>query len=368
MNISIITCSNANNYGAILQAFALSNYVISLGHNVQVIDYQPEYLKFTTKQWYNPRLDIKEWCKMLLRWQQRKLQISKYRRLRDFAEEFIPLTPSIYYSFEELNNSPPDSDLYIAGSDQIWNPILPNGSDPAFFLNFGSNKIKRISYAASFGVDKIPVNKQDILRKLISNIDIVSVREESAQKICNQLGFSSVLVCDPVFLHSSDFWIGIADNSFVPDKPYLLVYDLMKSKEIRCVAKKISEENNLQTISVSSYHHYYSSRNYGSCSPLQFLGLLLNAQTVICNSLHGCIFSIIFRKDFYVVDRQDGLNARIHNLLARYDLTNRLINKTNASIQTYDQIDYDPVYKILNNNTKRSKFWLCQQLNKTHFK
>lgn len=368
MNISIITCSNANNYGAILQTFALSNYIMSLGYNVKVIDYQPEYLKFTTKQWYNPRLDIKEWCKMLLRWQQRKLQISKYRRLRDFAEEFIPLTPPIYHSFQELNNFPPDSDLYIAGSDQIWNPILPNGSDPAFFLNFGSNKIKRISYAASFGVDNIPVNKLDTLRRLISNIDVVSVREESAQKICNQLGFSSALVCDPVFLHSSDFWIGMADISYVPDKPYLLVYDLMKSKEIRFVAKRISEENNLQTISVSPYHLNYSFRNYGDCSPLQFLGLLLNAHTVICNSLHGCIFSIIFRKDFFVVDRQDGLNARIHNLLARYNLTNRLINGTDASIRSYNPINYNSVYKILNSNIIRSKFWLCQQLNKTTIK
>lgn len=361
MNIAIITCCNANNYGAVLQTYALSYYLTTIGHLVQVIDYQPDYLRFYTKQWYNPRFDIKEWCKMILRWRHRRLQISKYRSLRAFTEKSIPFTHQIFNSLQELKASPPPTDIYIAGSDQIWNPLLPNGSDPAFYLDFGSKNTKRISYAASFAVDEIPQYMKRRIGELLSNLNAVSVREESGMTICDTLGFKPALVCDPVFLHPSDFWSSMADVSLLPETPYILVYDLMDSKEIERISKRLAAKKRHKIISVSPYHLGYAYRNYCDASPTQFLGLLLHADTIICNSLHGCIFSILFSKEFYLVDREDGLNVRMRDLLNRYGLSDRLITDSAPTLMSYSPIDYTTIHKNLKNHIAYSKNWLNQQ-------
>lgn len=360
MRISIITCSRVNNYGALLQTFALCRYVFSLGHSVQVIDYRPSYLEFCTRLWYCAGFDIKEWCKMVLRWRNRATVISKYRGVSDFANRHVPFTIREYRSIDELRTDPPMADVYIAGSDQIWNPELPNGTDEAFYLDFGPSSIKRISYAASFGVETMSSGYCYNMEKMLSNLDAVSVREESGQRICSDYGVRSVLVCDPVLLLPSGFWMGIADESCVPECSYLLVYDLMKSRVIERTAKMIARHHNLRIISVSPYWLSYAHNNYGDCTPAQFLGLIKNAGFVLCNSYHGCLYSLIFNRDFLVVERTDGLNTRMREFLYRYGLAKLLIKDERSSY--CEHIDYYNISKAMDADICFSRAWLSQQL------
>lgn len=359
MNVSIITCSNANNYGAILQTFALYYYIHALGHETAVLDYRPSYLEFKIKRWYYAHHDFIEWCKMFLRYNERSRLISKYKSIRGFADEYIRFSSQIYHSVHELRANTPIADIYIAGSDQIWNPSLPNGSDSSFFLDFGPHTTKRISYAASFAVDNLPESKKHDIKGWLDRFDGVSVREQSGKKICDELGIDAALVCDPVLLHSSDLWISIADYSRVPDTPYLLVYDFMKSKDIRLLSKKVASQKSLKIVSVSPYYLSYAYRNFCDCTPSQFLALIDKADCVVCNSLHGCIFSVLLRKDFFMVSREDGLNTRMRDFLARYGLLSRMNSNNDICVP----IDYDCIYHKLDEDISFSKKWLYRQLN-----
>ena len=134
MKICTITCQNADNHGARLQCFALAYWLKKEGHEVEVIDYQPYYMR-GPKLWYVPN-SFKELVKLFVRLPERLCSVKRHKVFSEFSKKYIPLT-KIYYSIDELRNNPPKADMYLAGSDQIWNPTFRNGTDPAYYLDFG---------------------------------------------------------------------------------------------------------------------------------------------------------------------------------------------------------------------------------------
>lgn len=361
MKICIITCNRANNYGARLQAYALWRHLTDQGHDVRVIDYCPPYLDFYTRLFYNPGTDLKEWVKLVVRYSERRCYVTKFGHMQQFSCTKTTLTPVIYKSIEELRADPPEADIYIAGSDQIWNTTFTNGRDPAFYLDFGDRHTRRISYAASFATPEIADGFSDFVAGNLSRFDAISVREVSGLNITDKLGIAAEICCDPAFLLDRSQWDEI-NADIKAARPYVFVYDFERSREVKEVAKRIARERGLKIYTVSNHPLRYGDRDYSDCAPGQFVRLIRNADCVVSNSLHGTIFSLIYGKDFFVVDRADGLNVRMHDLMHRYGLDQRLIIPSADRATLLSNIDYTPILPMLESDIYESKKWLSSQL------
>lgn len=373
MKICTITCQNADNHGARLQAYALAEYLRQQGHTVRVIDYRPDYMTFRGKMWFCPGASLKGWGKLLLQWNFRRLDLQRHSNFVAFSERYIPLTKRIYYTFNELKENPPEADLYICGSDQIWNTTFRNGTDPAYYLDFGSDDQRRISYAASFATDSLREGTTDFVKSRLRNLHAISVREISGLDILNGLGLNGTQVMDPVFLLPASHWEQIADewyNNAIPKEKrsmpqgeqYILVQDFMRDDAIRRTAQRIARLTGWRIWQVSPYRLGYADRSFRTAGPEQFLWLIRNARCVVSNSFHVTAFSLIFGRDAFVVNRSDGLNNRMADILGRLDLKNRLVNDETPDNVLTAAIDYTRVTPLLQKYTQQSREWLIENL------
>lgn len=325
MKIKTITCHKVYNVGASLQAYALVRYLSDLGHEVEIIDYRPEYLSrhYRMDVVNNPRFNrpiVKQLyliAKLPGRLKARKSQRKK--NFDEFEKQYLPLTKRCYSSNEELKENPPFADVYLTGSDQIWNTLFQNGRDPAFYLEFAPNGSIRASYAASFATEDIIEEWKKPVKKWLNKLDYISVRESSGVEIVKKLDIENVKqVMDPVFLLDRNIWEELAIGE-KPQSPYLLVYDFDKNPAINEYAKKIAEERNLKIYSM--FHNTIADCCYTEAGPLEFLRLVCGAEYIISNSFHATAFAIIFEKPFAVFEREEKINTRLQDLLSLLNLS-----------------------------------------------
>lgn len=364
MKIATITCHDVYNYGASLQAYALQEYCKQLGYDYKIIDYKPPYLSnhYRLDIVNNLRYDkplIKQ-LYLLAKLPGRLMVRSRKRRFDEFTSNYLILTNRRYSSIDDLTKSCPKADIYIAGSDQIWNTLFANGRDPAFYLDFVGSNGRRISYAASFATDKIQNGYEVFVKKMLGNFDAVSVREYSALTILNSLGkFDATLVCDPVFLLEKNYWEKLVENTSAHNKEYIFVYDCEKSPKLGEIARELHRQTGLPIYRVSDIYGRYSSKNFSKSGPIEFLALLKNARYVVANSFHALAFSLIFKKDFFIVKRSDGTSSRIRDLLEYLNLSDRLINSFAEVCVT--EIDFSVSVSKLEELIEISKMYLANQ-------
>ena len=256
MKIKTITCHDVYNVGASLQAYALMTYLSSLGHEVEIIDYKPEYLSrhYRLTGVSNPKYDkpvLKQVYNILKFPGRFKALHSQRKKEYDlFKEQYLKVTSHRYTSNEELKKNPPEADVYFAGSDQIWNTKFPNGKDAAFYLDFAPANTIRAAYAASFATEQIEPEYRECVKTWLSNLDYISVRESSGVQIISELGIdNSIQVLDPVFLLNKIEWLKICKKLDLTEK-YLLVYDFDNNPRIQVYAQKMAKERNLKIYSV----------------------------------------------------------------------------------------------------------------------
>ena len=206
-----ITCHNVYNHGATLQEYALLHFLKLSGYDAATIDYRPPFLSnhFKLTQ-VNPRFEkniILKSAYLALKLPVRLLGLKRKKNFDAFESKNIKVTNQIYRNNEELKANIPPADIYICGSDQIWNSFFENGKDPAFYLDFVPKEKLKISYAASFAIDEIAADLKPFVREMVSKIDHVSVREVSGLRIVEALGIqNAVRVLDPVFLLEPKYW------------------------------------------------------------------------------------------------------------------------------------------------------------------
>lgn len=372
MIIKTITCQKVYNYGASLQAFALQNYLEKEGHNVEIINFCPWYQRgryelfyisplnrsYKYTKWFPP---LRYLIAPLRNWPILKTYARKYR-FDSFDKHYLHLTKKIYYTSDDLRISPPESDIYIAGSDQIWNTDMENGREPAYYLDFGNKNVKRVSYAASFGINEIKSELKEFVKEKISNIDAVSVREATGIDILGRLGINNaVCVVDPVFLLSSEEWGDIASSARQYEfmkKKYILLYDFINDNHIEQFAKYCAEQFDLPIISINDYRDIpYANYNINNAGPLEFVSLIKQATIVISNSFHATAFSCIFNKDFYTFPLKGQRNAsRMIDLLSKIGMLERYNPK---EIFKGKKIDY---CNNLKGDIERSKLFLSENL------
>lgn len=344
MKIKTITCQRAINHGANLQAYALMRYLESLGNDVEIIDYYPDWFKpfrpfycGTKKYAKNPVLKA---VYIFAKFPGRVKEYIKYKKsLRKanfeiFRDKYYKLTDT-YCSFKELKANPPKADLYIAGSDQIWNTMMNNGKDPAYYLQFAPKETATATYAASFSVSEIPDELKEKIKSYIKSIDYISVREKTAIKILEDLGVKrGQVVLDPVFLLDKEQWNEIVSDKVFNEK-YVLVYDFENSYTVKDFAKQYAKKNNVKIYSL--YKNDYCDKCFEDYGPDVFLFLIKNASFIISNSFHATAFSIIYEKQFAVIKRQEGINSRIIDLLDSFGIYDRVVSK----YQDFDNINYE---------------------------
>ena len=317
MKIKTITCHDVYNAGASLQAYALTAYLTSLGHDVQIIDYKPDYLSrhHSLTIIGNPKYDrplVREaYLLAKLPGRLRAKYGLRKRRYDAFREKYLPLTRR-YNSFNELKADPPEADVYLAGSDQIWNTLFQNGKDPAFYLTFAPEERVRASYAASFATESVEEAWQEQVRNWLSQLDRISVRERSSVDILRQMGLDGQAVLDPVFLLSREEWEKLA-APVQAAQPYVLVYDFDRNPRIAETAQKLAVQNGWQIRTLQELGYGDSCEK--DAGPLEFLGLIRNAACVLSNSFHATAFSLVFGRPFRVFDRSEAINTRMRDLM-----------------------------------------------------
>lgn len=302
MKIKTLTTFDVYNYGASLQAYALMRFLTENGNDVEIIDYQPEYLtrKYNYK-WVNPesplsRNAITRTLYRFMKYVQRQTTLKRKRSFDKFHNDYLKRTSKRYYTPQDLQEYPPEADTYIVGSDQVWNVFYETGRDDSFFLSF-VDAGKKIAYAASFSYLDLDDFQQKRIRKLLLSFSAIGVREYHGAQLLDKLNLESTWVLDPVFLLSKECWGNLVDKYESKDQ-YLLVYDFENNKEIKLFAEKYAEKHNLKIYSINdTYPCMYADKNFNDAGPLEFLSLIQGCSAFVSNSFHGTAFSIMFSVD-----------------------------------------------------------------------
>jgi hypothetical protein len=363
MQIKTITCHEVYNHGASLQEYALLYYLNGVGHSATTIHYKPDYLSrhFKFGIVSNPKFDLPfiKQLYLLAKLPSRLKALQRKRAFDTFAKKYISTDAVLYHTNEDLKKNVPVADAFICGSDQIWNSFFQNGKDPAFYLDFVPNNRLKISYAASFAIDEIAEDLKPFVQQKVARLDHISVREISGKKILAALGINVVTqVLDPVFLLSATHW----KEKFVSpiSGDYIFIYDFDSNPIIEKIAQKMAQDKGLKIFTVNE-NITYSDKNFYLEGPEKFLSLMYHAQFVLTNSFHSVAFSLLFKKQFAVVNRADKINTRMRDLLVLFDLSALLISTEND----FDQlpiIDFNNWEERLNPVIERSKLFLKASL------
>ena len=341
-----VTHNNAYNYGSFLQMFALQKSIIKLGYDNEVINYKnPFYEKMFSPIHIGVNLGF---VKSLYFYKEIKRRNEKFE---EFFLMYIRSTKSL--TKRELSELEYAYDVFITGSDQVWNYSW-NQEDATYFLDFVRN-VKKISYAASFGVKSILEKHKSEIKLFLQDFSKISVREKSAINIVQELiGYQVNCDIDPVFLLDTEEWKKLPFDKKKSNK-YIFAYLLdEKGKEY---VRKISEVTGFEVVYVGYdlpgiKKYGIGFRQYIDCGPLEWLSLVYNAQLIVTGSFHALAFSLIFNKDFFV-HICNSWSSRIEDLLDLMNIDGRILNEK-CDFEKEIMIDWQDVNKRIAVNRKCS--------------
>ena len=357
MKAGILTFHNAINYGAILQSFALQETIRTLGHEVEVVDYDNGFFK----EIYYDRLflfgnkGIKSKIKFLLRYITNHktviLERSKYNKLLKFVDENIDLSEK--FNKDTIAKANNQYDCFVVGSDQVWNLRLSN-YDTTYMLDFTNDSSKKKSYAASFGSDNIDKTNFETGKMLLNSFDTLLIREKSGKEILKKMGFESSVVLDPTFLYGKESWEAIAAKSNLnKQNDYIFVYCIATPDVLLEEIKNKAEQENLDVIVLGEEKIFSKQQSVIDASIEDFLWYIQNAKYVYTTSFHGMALSINMNKDFYYELSNNNLNnnSRLINLSELLGLQSREVK---ANTNLIEDIHWESVNERLEELKKES--------------
>ena len=356
--VLLVTIFDNPNFGTYLQALALSLVIERFGAKVEILRYKRDYIfsKSRLRQ-ITPFLDPVRWLRDFLfpnKW------IGQIKKCHKFIAKYISVGKK-YSNFVELEKNPPKADIYLTGSDQVWNITHNKGVDKVFYLAFAPKGTLKYAYGASIGMSEIPEQYKSETKSLLDDYAYITVREKKAVELLKSIGVSAQEVLDPTFLLSKDEWKKFASPRII-DEPYLLVYSV-ESKEqdeiISKVARVIAKKRNLKIVEISytgpskeipncDGHIYYAT-------PDMFLSAMLYASYVVVSSFHGTAFSINFNKNFVSVC-PDRFSSRIDSLLEKTNLMHRKVYTENDIDDFFldENVCFDFANEVLQKERARS--------------
>lgn len=346
MRIGILTFHRAHNYGAVLQCYALQQYLKAQGHETYVIDYNNKKL-WAYYSWRDRNYE-KEIRENILRFPVRlfrylrikRREIIRYCKFVFFQEHVLTLA-----NVESINKKP--YDLILIGSDQVWNTNITMGLDPYYWGVFDRpSSTKVATYAASL---RALWEEKDyiFIHQALQKLDGISVRESAVGQYVKNLFPDLTVSCvpDPVFLLPAHQWSSLAKTPAYK-KPYAFFYQAERSEQIYNTACEISSKFGFPLIVLSADARARNSKECHSASPQEFIGWILNASLVITSSFHALVFSIIFQKDFYAINLNKGKDERLNNILSLFGLEERLVNDASQCKELKDFNNREVLDKI----------------------
>lgn len=371
MKVYTQTWYRGNNYGSVLQAYALPEVIRSLGYECEVLAYAPTKLE----QWRLKILYHGVRATIEYKINERAMKhakngdhevIDNLQVFDEFRKNYMHITApcsdaaSIYRICSEKA-------IFICGSDQIWNPYNFN---PAYFLNFVKDSKRKIAYAPSFGVEVLPNYSKKAIAKEVSTFAAVSVREKRGAELIKDLTGKEVKVAvDPTMLLSMDSWSSLLAERKV-EKPYLFCYFLSRNDAYFEAAKEIAQMYNLELKVLPMVAADFAKEETikEPIGPREWLGLVKNASFVLTDSFHCTLFAIRFHRQFCVLQRfadgdKRGQNSRIKTLLNMTELNDRLlVPNTPVKYGMVTQQKYNIADEKMKGEIDASLQWLRESL------
>lgn len=360
--VAYLTRHTVSNYGSVLQAYATQTALENLGYNPICINYyrkdeKPEAL-------VNTLLQTSSWNKNFLT---RIIYLLTQKPVYSYAgkrfenyRKIVKVTDREYNVEQDLIDDCPKADIYMTGSDQVWNTISCDNIDPVYFMSFLKNNEKRVSYAASFGSGSVKESDKPIISQHLKKYEHISVRENSGVKIAEELGVSAQQVLDPTLLLTKAEWEKIIPKRECSEK-YVLVYQLHPNKNFDKYAKSFAKKKGLKLYRISNcFHHIVRSGKFICCPPLgTFLWYIKNAEYFLTDSFHGTAFAIGLNTQFADI-LPKNYSERISSILELIGYKNRILKSYDDFTITDNRIDFNEVnskidiernksYKILKN-------------------
>lgn len=362
--IGLLSLQWMNNYGTIIQTYALQKAIEGKGHYVEYISYLPNKNKTKT----NPLISLIKgfpnslkklmpyFNNRIVEFRMKSIEAEtkeKHRRFEDFRERYIIIGKNKYYSSEQLISTPPEYDIFITGSDQIWSPNVSYANE-IYLLNFVNDAKRKNAYASSLGTTNLTsAYKKRLIENLI-NFNSLSCREKSGAKLLTELLDRNVTeVVDPTMLLKEEELTEIAEKRReIPDK-YILCYFLGHKRWHRDFAQELANEQGLPIYYVGHDSYELNKRNsLWDVGPGEFVYLIMNASYICTDSFHGSVLSILFHKSLFGFCKRDDSeetsdNSRMKDLYKKFRIEHRLIGDKNVSTYNREEIDYEVVDKIL---------------------
>lgn len=367
MKIGILTQPLHNNYGGLLQNYALQQVLKGMGHEVETVDWMAEY------SWLRQKLSHTK-C-TLLSYINKNIEKPRYKptaqefavlskNTHRFVERYLSVCPQKVAHQEEFRavDRQQGYDAYIVGSDQVWRPCY-NPFLSSMFLDFTDREnVKRIAYAASFGTSAWEFTPQmkEVCARLAKRFDLITVREESGVNLCcEHLGVEATHVLDPTMLLNREDYekVVLAENE-PKSSGTLFHYILDPSDEKRTLIERLATEQGLQPFTIlpkcqaENRTKWDVKNRIEDCvfpSVTSWLRGFMDAKMVVVDSFHGAVFSIIFNKPFWVIANNKRGNTRFDSLLKVCGLEDRLITTDtfNDDFCWNKTIDWDKIIIIL---------------------
>ena len=351
------------NYGGMLQAYALGRYVTEAGMECRIIsndflymggdkEGRAKQLKKNLKGFLRHPVDYLQRRSIMRRFAGERGR--KSLKFREFAKKHLSVHHTGYTSYEQYVENPPEYDVYLCGSDQIWNPNLyyKNGF---YFAGFAPMDKWKVSYASSIGVSQVTREQGEFMKPYLDRLDVISTREEDGTNIVRQLtGKPARTVIDPTLLLNASQWSEVAAPRLVQE-PYIFCYFFGERKYYERVKKQVREMTGLKLVSVPFVARDFVSddEKIYDAGPAEFISLIQNAELVITDSFHATAFSINLKTPFlslcrFAKDDKAGMNSRLHTILGAMELTDRLIDeKDTVTTEMLFQVDFEKAHRNL---------------------
>ena len=380
MKIGILTLPLKNNYGGILQCYALT--LVLKRFNQQPIVLSRDFRKYENKG-LNYIYLLAKYIQHVFE-NRTFVSPSDYRKLlyishntNYFINKYINPRSPVFFTTKELSDFVHAEGLnaFVVGSDQCWRPSY-SSCITNYFLDFifqDNCEYKRVAYAASFGVDKWEFSQKqtESCSNLIKLFNGISVREDSAIFLCKKfMGVEAEQVLDPTMLLEKQDYEDLVLKEQEPCSLGDLFYYVLdptsaKDKLINDIAKSCSLVP-FTAMPTKPYTFHNMLSNLEDCvypSVTQWLRAFMDAKMVLTDSFHGCVFSIIFNKPFWVIGNEGRGFARFSSLLKMFRLENRLVSVDAVDSNDWNSpIDWDEVNKIRNEWCLKSKSFLLRNL------
>lgn len=309
MKIALMTIWREKNFGAEMQCYATVKALRQLGHEVEVIDFRLSDSANSFKSHIHSAIES---------------LTPQHRSFEGFWRKYIPSTKH-FRTKEQLISQLPPADIYLVGSDQVWNPTLTKDRWSTYFLDILPADARRVAYASSIGEEKwIWPAKKDAAGELLKRFAKIGVREETGRKILTQtFGIHSTVVLDPTLLHTDYSELAKPGNT----TPTLCYYPLRDNTEMRLFTHRLAEKLQLRVIDANEKRWIFGRGRlcWRRTTIQEWLKSIGEASLVVTPSFHGLAFSLIYQRQFIVIlsGGAASRSSRMLDLLAKLGLSHR---------------------------------------------